>query len=854
MPDVKPLILFIDAYDSFSNNIISLLETELACSVRGVKIDNPVLLASEEALLEELSHYAAVVCGPGPGHPENEKDVGIISRIWRLGDEQILPVLGICLGFQSLCLEFGGEVKRMRGPQHGMIRRVTHIGESAVGKESIFRGIDEVKATLYQSLCADIGPDMALRSAAEIGGWNPTSSCPDLLPLAWVDSEGAEHNSGVMDDRVLVAVRHRTKPFWALQYHPESICTGDESKQVIRNWFADAMAWNRKFRQGLIASDVPYHGGLAFRESLRSKSEVSSSADITAVLASLGISLDSGYRSKTITLPEYVSVPDIMEAIHDLRQDQIMFESSNTRENSAGSIDVRGKHSIIGLEIENSLKLEYTTGNNFITAVQPSSNGDVEIQIDLLPYGGVWPFLSQFMHQQRNETGLRNSPFWGGLMGYVTYEMGLVGIDVKSKSRKHRQTSRPDLCFAWVTRSLVIDHEKSLVYLQELTSISPQTLDWMDTTAQKIEALSLPIPGFLHPHISSSHPLMRSANSSQSSLNLNSSGKGSARPQSSNTSIHTDDSPKPPSDSLKSITTPSSTAYESKVHLCQSHIRTGDSYELCLTDQTVVRRQRFDLPSNLPNQIADKAHNGPDAWHLYRTLRARQPAPFASYLRLGPCTLISSSPERFLTYTHSTCSLRPMKGTVRKSPAVPTLADAIPLLDIPKEKAENLMIVDLVRHDLYGVCGSGKVSVPRLMVVEEYRSVFQMISVVEGQIPDVGGYTGLDVLAASLPPGSMTGAPKKRSCEILQDVEGQERSLYSGVVGYMDVGGRGDWSVNIRCMYRWDDEDEVVDANEGKRVETWHIGAGGAVTTLSTPEGEREEMLTKLNGTLGVFR
>jgi para-aminobenzoate synthetase len=195
-----------------------------------------------------------------------------------------------------------------------------------------------------------------------------------------------------------------------------------------------------------------------------------------------------------------------------------------------------------------------------------------------------------------------------------------------------------------------------------------------------------------------------------------------------------------------------------------------------------------------------------------------------------------------------------MKGTVRKSPAVPTLKDAIPLLDIPKEKAENLMIVDLVRHDLYGVCGSGKISVPRLMLVEEYRSVFQMISVVEGQIPATGGYTGLDVLAASLPPGSMTGAPKKRSCEILQDVEGKERSLYSGVVGYMDVGGRGDWSVNIRCMYRWDDEDEVLGGDEGKRVETWHIGAGGAVTTLSTPEGEREEMLTKLNGTLGVFR
>jgi para-aminobenzoate synthetase len=212
-----------------------------------------------------------------------------------------------------------------------------------------------------------------------------------------------------------------------------------------------------------------------------------------------------------------------------------------------------------------------------------------------------------------------------------------------------------------------------------------------------------------------------------------------------------------------------------------------------------------------------------------------------------------------------------MKGTVKKSASVRTLAQAKPLLDIPKEKAENLMIVDLVRHDLHGVCGSGNVSVPRLMVVEEYKSVFQMISVVVGQIPppfppsmlpylsqveideaEKKRYTGIDVLAASLPPGSMTGAPKKRSCEILQEIEGgEERGLYSGVVGYMDVKGRGDWSVTIRCMFKWDDEDVVAD---GEEREVWHVGAGGAVTALSMPVGEREEMETKWAGTLGVFR
>jgi para-aminobenzoate synthetase len=203
--------------------------------------------------------------------------------------------------------------------------------------------------------------------------------------------------------------------------------------------------------------------------------------------------------------------------------------------------------------------------------------------------------------------------------------------------------------------------------------------------------------------------------------------------------------------------------------------------------------------------------------------------------------------------------MRPMKGTVRKSAAVSTLAQAREILHVPKEEAENLMIVDLVRHDLHGICGPGNVSVPDLMRVEEYQSVFQMITVVEGQLPTGEGghenetYSGLDVLAASLPPGSMTGAPKKRSCEILEQIERhKERSLYSGVVGYMCVTGTGDWSVTIRSMFRWDDE-QTDSEDGGEPLEVWHIGAGGAVTILSTPEGERDEMVTKLAGPLGVF-
>lgn len=832
----KPLILFIDAYDSFSNNIISLLETTLNASVRTIKIDDPGL-ATDEAVYEELRHYAAVVCGPGPGHPEKEEDVGIIRRIWRLKEEELLPVLGICLGFQSLCLEFGGEVKRLKGPQHGIIRRVRHVGECGKdGQQTIFGGIGEINATLYQSLCVDIGQAHFSRQDWESRKWRPTTSCPDIVPLAWAESKDSLHSdSGVKDERVLVGMRHKTKPFWALQYHPESICTNSESKEVIKNWFRNAQWWNRTGRQRQMAFEEPIRSQYATRESLLSQFERNwlrnpghtSLEGRPRNVGMLNKPAEMICHSRTIKFSANISIPDIVEAIQDMRQDHIILESSNTYEKSVGTANVRGRYSIIGLDLDESTRFEYTSGSHQMVQIDPQYGSNIPklSSKDTRIFGGIWAFLAQHLNARRVAEGNQGSPFWGGFMGYTTYEMGLEGIDVKFKDRKGRRQRRPDLCFAWVERSLVVDHVKNLIYLQQLAprASTASVKSWIDRVSAKLEPALSPIPCIHQPTSTEGfHPL------------------------------------------VISTAPPKNPEYESKVLACQSSIRAGDSYELCLTDQTTIVLQHLPSPSQ------------PQAWTLYKTLRQRQPAPFGSYLHLGTATLVSSSPERFLKWDETgKCELRPMKGTVRKSPEVSTLEQATALLDIPKEKAENLMIVDLVRHDLHGVCGSGNVSVPRLMVVEEYKSVFQMISVVQGQIPPLHSpemkkylpnteienaertkHTGLDVLAASLPPGSMTGAPKKRSCEILQEIEGgKERSLYSGVVGYMDVRGRGDWSVTIRCMFKWDDEDSIQATEEGEvETETWHVGAGGAVTALSTPVGEREEMLTKLSGTLGLFR
>lgn len=871
-----PSILFIDAYDSFTHNIISLLATSLACKVRVIHIDSPGF-DDDDALLEELSHYDAVVCGPGPGNPANEKDVGIMSRIWKLPQWQEVPTLGVCLGFQSLCHTFRSEVKVLNEGLHGRVRRIEHIGEATpstyhvTDDRDIFQGVGRLDATLYHSLFVDTRQNHIEPAYWWKYQWDCVDDVGQLIPLAWVVQDTCRDKSVWKDDKILMAVRHVEKPFWGLQYHPESVCTGREGEKVIQNWFRLAQEWNKKRERRIQRNEDGIRGFEPRLESLLSRvvrprcrrrsSILSPLADrmrneLRSGLADAAVMNSTDHPEASATLETFaagwkygsravsldgIGLPTIIEELQASQNDFILFDSTNAGVQGPHAAAVRGRYSIIALDVDDALQVEYRTGDNFATVYhnicgahnsQAATTRSAEV-IDLSKYGGIFSFLAEFQDQRQVANGVPESPFWGGWMGYTTYEFGLETIDVDrelTSSSKDIDSRRPDLCFAWVTRSVVLDHQLGKVYIQELSKHG--ALDWLSEKAEQLEEL-------------------RHTPAADQTFTLE---QRTARPK---------------------VTVPGRAEYEHKVRVCQSNIALGESYELCLTDQTTIR-----LPKQSPHPTSPSTQTHDIAttteWQLYKTLRTRNPAPFASFLRLGGATFVSASPERFLKWDeHGKCELRPMKGTVKKasppSPAGPdavhTLAEAEALLKVDKEQAENLMIVDLVRHDLHSVCGPGNVEVPRLMVVEEYETVFQMISVVEGRIPQVPSrgttgtgttaekknhYTGIDVLAASLPPGSMTGAPKKRSCEILRGIEGRKRGLYSGVVGYMDVGGRGDFSVNIRCMFRWDDEaDSTSEGGEG--METWHLGAGGAVTALSTPEGEAAEMRTKLLGTLRAF-
>jgi para-aminobenzoate synthetase len=252
--------------------------------------------------------------------------------------------------------------------------------------------------------------------------------------------------------------------------------------------------------------------------------------------------------------------------------------------------------------------------------------------------------------------------------------------------------------------------------------------------------------------------------------------------------------------------------YLDDVAACKRYLEAGDSYEICLTDQL-------------------EGKGTLDPLDLYRTLRRVNPAPFASYLSLDDLAVLSSSPERFLAVDREGwAETRPIKGTSRRGmSAAEDRGLARSLFEDPKSRAENVTIVDLARNDLGRVCERGSIEVAELASVETYETVHQLASSVRGRLCD--RVSAVDCVKACFPPGSMTGAPKLRTMEILDEIEGEPRGVYSGAIGYLGLGGACDLSVAIRTIVL-----------ERERVS---IGAGGAIVADSDPEAELAEMLLK---------
>ena len=388
--------------------------------------------------------------------------------------------------------------------------------------------------------------------------------------------------------------------------------------------------------------------------------------------------------------------------------------------------------------------------------------------------------LDGLLQRYQLEPGPCPTPFPGGAVGYFSYD--LCGLIEKLPRTAVDDLALPECCLALYDLVVTLDHLENRVYIAS-TGFPEQDEEKRVTRAHR--RLKEARERLLSPR----HSVLRSSPSALEPVLGECQGK--------------------PGITLRSNFTRRN--YLAAVETAREYIARGDIFQVNLS-------QRFDADLPLP------------PYELYQRLRGINPAPFAAYLNLGDVTVVCASPERFLKADDGLVETRPMKGT-RPRGRSPAQDEALAreLLSSAKDRAENVMIVDLERNDLGRVCRYGTVRVRELWTLEKYATVFQLTSCVEGRLrPEKNR---VDLLKACFPGGSITGAPKVRAMEIIDELEPTRRSIYTGSIGYLGFGDTMDLNIVIRTIL----------VKDGRAF----LQVGGAVTYDSDPQAEYQETLDK---------
>jgi para-aminobenzoate synthetase component 1 len=388
--------------------------------------------------------------------------------------------------------------------------------------------------------------------------------------------------------------------------------------------------------------------------------------------------------------------------------------------------------------------------------------------------------LDGLLRRYELEPGPCPTPFPGGAVGYLSYD--LCNLIEKLPRTAMDDLSLPECCMALYDLAVTFDHLENRAYIAS-TGFPEQDEEKRLTRAHR--RLKEIRERLLAPH---GPPLRTRPSPAEAMSGGSQNGPG--------ITLHSNFS---------------RGDYLTAVESAREYIARGDIFQVNLS-------QRFDADLPLP------------PYELYQRLKGINPAPFAAYLNLDDVTVVCASPERFLKVNGGLVETRPMKGTRPrgKSPAQDE-ALARELQASAKDRAENVMIVDLERNDLGRVCRYGTVRVRELWTLEKYATVFQLTSCVEGRLrPEKNR---IDLLKASFPGGSITGAPKVRAMEIIDELEPTRRSIYTGSIGYLGFGDTMDLNIVIRTIL----------VRNGRAF----VQVGGAVTYDSDPAAEYQETLDK---------
>ncbi|MFL6130220.1 MAG: aminodeoxychorismate synthase component I [Mycobacteriales bacterium] len=663
-------VLLVDNYDSFSWNLVHAIGRAGAGRPLVLRNDDTAGLAALD-----LSTLDAILVSPGPGRPDRDRDVGL-SR-WAFEQDR-LPVLGICLGHQLMCLAAGARVERAPEPVHGRLDLIHH------GGQGLFAGIPSpFPAVRYHSLLV-----YDLPAAIE--------------PLA---------HTG---DGLLMAARHRDKPQWGVQFHPESIAT--EHGERLLAGFLDLAG----VRRGSPAPPAPRP-----------------------------VPAGSPYQLVVRELPRAPDPEAAFAALFGTDPAAYWLDSAGT-----------ARFSVLGGSrgpLAELVSYRVDTGEVAVT-----HGGEVRRHRETL-----FDHLDRMLAERRLPDPGLPTGFGLGYVGYLGYE-----LKADCGGTAAHRTTEPDAMLLFSDRALLVDHRDRRGWLLALSTREHPAERWLAETAAVLAGLT-PLPEPARP------------------------GAGAVPP------------PVLPRHDRD--------GYAALIGACQEEIAAGESYEVCLTNELSVP------------VLADP-------WQTYRVLRRTNPAPYGAFLRLPGLAVLSSSPERFLRIGgDGRVESRPIKGTRPRGGAPrPDRALAAELLGSEKERAENLMIVDLVRNDLGRVAELGSVDVPELFAVETYRTVHQLVSTVTARLAPSA--STVDCVRAAFPGGSVTGAPKLRTMEILDRLEGGPRGVYTGALGYFSLTGGADLGIVIRTM--------VVTPREVR------IGVGGAITALADAAAEIEETRVKARALL----
>ncbi|GAA6007996.1 4-amino-4-deoxychorismate synthase, partial [Rhodotorula paludigena] len=748
----------LDFHDSYTLNLLRLVHElapwwdEQAWKER-VVVTNVDSLSWDSFVQDTLPHFDCVVLGPGPGTPHRSSDFSWPKRlVEELGDR--LPLFGLCLGHQGLATTFGGKVVKAAAPKHGQVSRITHNGTSA-----LFRKVPNAfDAVQYNSLVVD-----------------PDSLPAELEPLAWTQNAAG---AGALE---IMALQHRTKPLWGVQFHPESISSA-YGAQLIDNFLRSVV----DFHQRPCRPDLPAQI-LELATSYRPKPSLFPVCDATG---------SPRYEQRTLSLDVAAGwTPQLVF-------EQLIKGQSPLGEVWLDSARPTGESQYSHLFTPQTT-CSYSPSTRTFTIRSPSS---APSRVSILPSETFFSAVSKAQSLLRTRTRPVDSTATSvpiGFVGHVGYEMKAETMPL-SGGRGSDAAAQTGAELAFASLVLSYAHETSTWRANGLVRIADDcvgearhggvaplvaevgvTEDEWDSWIAAVQAALKRAPP--------SHP-------------------------------------SPETQPLPTTFSPdqSRDSYMASIESARRSIIAGDAYELCLTTQF-----RSTLPPSSP-LIADP-------YPLYLTLRMTNPAPYSAYFHLpqSDLTLLSSSPERFLRiHRAGHADMKPIKGTVRRTPLDPVEDERrrSALEADEKERAENLMIVDLIRNDLLRSCEVASVKVDKLMRVETYETVHQLVTTVVGQLGE--GVNPFEAMAAAFPPGSMTGAPKLRSLQLLDELEKHvPRGVYSGVFGYLAVDGASDWSVVIRTLV--------------KRGRELSLGAGGAITHLSDAAKEWEEVLTKVDAVLG---